>query len=39
MDKTGILGQKKIHKPLLGFNLAGRPSILKDKEEGTGIKS
>ena len=36
-DPTGILAPKKIPRPLSGFNLAGRPGLLKEREEGQGI--
>ena len=38
-DPTGQTAVKKISRPLSGFNLAGRPGILQDKNSGTGIKS
>ena len=38
-DPTGVLAIKKIPRPLSGFNLAGRPGILMDKDETTGLKS
>lgn len=38
-DPTGQVATKKIARPLSGFNLAGRPGILQDKNSGTGIKS
>ena len=38
-DPTGQTAIKKIQRPLSGFNLAGRPGILQDREEGSGIKS
>ena len=38
-DPTGLTGVRKIVRPLLGFNLAGRPRLLQAKEEGSGVKS
>ena len=38
-DPTGLLAPAKIRRPLSGFNLAGRPGMLKDDENGRGIKS
>lgn len=38
-DPTGLLAPKKILRPLSGFNLAGRPGLLKEEEDGRGIKS
>ena len=38
-DPTGLLAPTKIQRPLSGFNLAGRPGLLKDVEDGQGIKS
>ena len=38
-DPTGLLAPSNVRKPLSGFNLAGRPGLLKDVENGRGIKS
>ena len=38
-DPTGVLAPTKIPRPLSGFNLAGRPGLLKEREDGQGIKT
>ena len=30
-DPTGIINTPKIHRPLSGFNLAGRPALLQNE--------